>query len=102
MIKSDSISVLGHPVTSLPDREWRSLGRVASLEEPEPLSHQSVSTNITLPYHATNHRHILPNVYISRILGDTGGGFTDARIRDIAKIGVVLNLGLKRQLSCLE
>ena len=90
--RSDSTFALAHTVTPLPKCEWGSLGRVTSLEEPEPLSHCSVSTLPTSPYR-TYHRHIRPHVDIARILGDTGGCLADTRICNIAEIRVTVDLG---------
>ena len=51
--------VLTPRVMPLPERKWRSLRGVASLEEPEPLSHGSVSVT------SFTSRHILLTIDIS-------------------------------------
>ena len=85
-------------MTPLPKRERCGLRRVAGLKEPEPLSHQSVSTTSTSPEHA-DHRHIRPNIKVTRILVNTGRRLADPRVCDIAQIRVVLNLGAECKLS---
>lgn len=51
MVRSNFTFVLASPVMLLPERERRSVGRIASLEEPEPLSskHQH-QPHLTVPY----------------------------------------------------
>ena len=91
--------MLKHPMIPLPKCERCSLGRVPSFEEPKPLLRRNISTSNTLSLCRADHRHIKPDVYVTGILGNTGGCLAYPRIRDIAKIRVVLNLRAKHRVS---